>query len=64
MRNIQELPLADPSSHSLGRLNGQYPGLLYVGCANNVGVVCVATYRHAPTDWTSPACCAASGSAK
>jgi hypothetical protein len=27
-----------PSSDSLGRLNGQYPGLFYVACANNVGV--------------------------
>jgi len=45
MRNIQGLPLADPPSDSLGRLNGQCPGLFYVACANNVGVVCVATSR-------------------
>jgi hypothetical protein len=39
MRNILGLPLADPSSDSLGRLNGQRPGLFYVACAHNVGVV-------------------------
>jgi putative transposase len=30
MRNILGLPLADPFSDSLGRLNGQGPGLFYV----------------------------------
>ena len=45
MRNIQGLPLADPSSDSLGKLNRQYPGLFYVACASNVGVICVATSR-------------------
>ena len=45
MRNIQGLALADLCSDSLGRLNGQYPGRFYVACANNVGVVCVATSR-------------------
>jgi hypothetical protein len=43
MRNIQGLPLADPSSDSLGRLNGQCPGLFYVACGINVRVVFVPT---------------------
>jgi hypothetical protein len=43
MRNLQGLPLADPSVIRLG--GSQYPGLFCVACANNVGVVCVATNR-------------------
>ncbi len=43
MRNIQGLPLADPSSDSLGRLNSQCPGLFYVACGINVRVVFVPT---------------------
>ena len=45
MRNIQGLALADLCSDSLGRLNGQYPGLFYVACAKKVGV---ATRRSEP----------------
>jgi hypothetical protein len=39
MCSIQGLPLADPFLDSLGRLNGQRPGLFYDACAFNVGVV-------------------------
>ena len=41
---LHRLPLADPSSDSLGRLNGQYPALTYVDCADDVGVPLVAAH--------------------
>src|SRR5215470_5172418 len=39
---LHRLPLADPLSDSLGRLNGQYPALTYVDRAYNVRMPLVA----------------------
>ena len=54
MRSIPGLPLADPSLDSLGRLNGQCPGLLYVACAHYVGIVRVPAGNADKFRLTSP----------
>src|SRR5262249_42552719 len=61
---LHRLPLADPSSDSLGRLNGQYPALTYVDCADDVGVPLVAAHLTAepiPGGTVVCMCVAASG---
>src|SRR5215467_14782713 len=61
---LHRLPLADPSSDSLGRLNGQYPALTDVDCADDVGVPLVAAHLTAepiPGGTVVCMCVAASG---
>src|SRR5215470_17493929 len=61
---LHRLPLADPSSDSLGRLNGQYPALTDVDCADDVGVPFVAAHLTAepiPGGTVVCMCVAASG---